>query len=675
MTTWIVTDGTPGSGPRVAVKDLIDMAGLPTTAASRPVADRAGPAERDAPCVAGLRAAIDAGQARFVGKTNLHELAYGITGINAAFGTPVNPLDPLRMPGGSSSGSGVAVAAGEADIAYGTDTGGSIRIPAACCGITGLKTTWGRIPLDGVWPLAPGLDTVGPMARDVAGVAAGMALLEPGFTVASEAPRSVGVLTIDADPRITAAIDDALRRAEFDLVPVTIPDLEKIMAASFTVLDAQAWQSNQDLFAAAAGQIGGDVRDRLERAGTITPAQVTSAQAVLAGWRETLDGLWRRVDMLAAPSLLGFPPLLDEVHLLWKLRMLTSPVNVAGVPALALPVPIRGRDAGPIPANVQLIGPHNSEERLLAAGARIERAVLPAQYFPRSPPRARDPCLLPRHSSAPSSLPPSSLRGQGRALRLALRSRLICLRRICRRQRGQPPGAIIAQADGMAQESKIPVFSEQFRQSLVQRRVLVLDGVLDDDNGTVLAAQLLTLADEDPDADVALWINSPGGSVPSMLAIRDVMRLIPCDVATLAFGIACSAGQFLLSAGTKGKRYALPHSRILMHQGSAGIAGSAVEVELQAADLRLTRDTVLGLIAEDTGQPMERIFEDSRHDHWYTAPEARDYGFVDAIAGTFAQVMPARKRPFGLRPTASTASSPGSPSTAGSVARSTGGAA
>jgi ATP-dependent Clp protease protease subunit len=227
----------------------------------------------------------------------------------------------------------------------------------------------------------------------------------------------------------------------------------------------------------------------------------------------------------------------------------------------------------------------------------------------------------------------------------------------------------------MAQESKVPVFTEQFRLSLVQRRVLVLDGVLDDDNGTVLAAQLLTLADEDPDTDVALWINSPGGSVPSMLAIRDVMRLVPCDVATLAFGIACSAGQFLLSAGTKGKRYALPHSRILMHQGSAGIAGSAVEVELQAADLRLTRDTVLGLIAEDTGQPLERVFEDSRHDHWYTAPEAREYGFVDAIAETFIQLMPARKRPFGLRPTASTAGSAGSASTASTANSSAGGAA
>jgi len=203
----------------------------------------------------------------------------------------------------------------------------------------------------------------------------------------------------------------------------------------------------------------------------------------------------------------------------------------------------------------------------------------------------------------------------------------------------------------MSQESKTPVFSAQFRLSLLQRRVLVLDGPLDDDNGTLLATQLLTLADEDPDADVALWINSPGGSVPSMLAIRDVMRLIPCDVATLAFGIACSAGQFLLSAGTRGKRFALPHSRILMHQGSAGIGGSAVEVELQAADLRRTRDTVLGLIADDTGQPFEKIFEDSRHDHWYTAPEARDYGFIDAIAETFASLLPSPRRPFGLRPT------------------------
>jgi ATP-dependent Clp protease, protease subunit len=200
----------------------------------------------------------------------------------------------------------------------------------------------------------------------------------------------------------------------------------------------------------------------------------------------------------------------------------------------------------------------------------------------------------------------------------------------------------------MAEEGKIPVFGGEARRELYQQRVLVLDGPLDDDNGTLLATQLLALAAEDAASDIALWINSPGGSVPSMLAIRDVMRLIPNDVATLALGLACSAGQFLLSAGTPGKRRALPHARILMHQGSSGIGGSAVDVEVQADDLRHMRDTVLGIIAGDTGQSVDRIFEDSLHDHWYTAEEARAYGFVDEVVSDFAQVSPRRRRPAGL---------------------------
>jgi len=191
-------------------------------------------------------------------------------------------------------------------------------------------------------------------------------------------------------------------------------------------------------------------------------------------------------------------------------------------------------------------------------------------------------------------------------------------------------------------------FTPAMRERLLHERILVLDGVLDDDNGTLLATQLLTLAADDPRADVALWINSPGGSVPSMLAIRDIMNLAPCDVSTLALGLACSAGQFLLSAGAPGKRCALPHARILMHQGSSGIGGSAVEIELQADDLRHTRDTVLGLIATDTGQSLERIFEDSLHDRWYSATEALDYGFIDAIVGSFSDVMPDRARTVGI---------------------------
>src|SRR6476620_6241662 len=195
----------------------------------------------------------------------------------------------------------------------------------------------------------------------------------------------------------------------------------------------------------------------------------------------------------------------------------------------------------------------------------------------------------------------------------------------------------------MANDDKTPLFSERVREQLLLRRILVLDGVLDDDNGTLLATQLLTLAAEDPGSGVALCINSPGGSVPSMLAIRDVMRLVPNDISTLALGLACSAGQFLLSAGTKGKRWALPHARILMHQGSSGIGGSAVDVEVQAGDLRHMRDTVLGLIAADTGQPVDRVFEDSLHDRWYTAEQARQYGFIDGIVSDFSQVVPRRR--------------------------------
>ncbi|MGC0415576.1 ClpP family protease [Embleya sp. AB8] len=196
----------------------------------------------------------------------------------------------------------------------------------------------------------------------------------------------------------------------------------------------------------------------------------------------------------------------------------------------------------------------------------------------------------------------------------------------------------------MSDDSTAKFFPERTRQDLYSRRVLLLDGPLDDDNGALLTTQLLTLAAEDPAADIALWIHSPGGSVPAMLAIRDVMRVVPCDVSTLVLGIAYSAGQFLLSAGTPGKRRAMPHARVLMHQGSAGIAGTAVDIELQANDLRHTRDTVLGLIAQDTGQPVERIFEDSLHDRWYTAQEALDYGFVDVIVQEFEEIAPRGSR-------------------------------
>lgn len=166
---------------------------------------------------------------------------------------------------------------------------------------------------------------------------------------------------------------------------------------------------------------------------------------------------------------------------------------------------------------------------------------------------------------------------------------------------------------------------------LFEQRTIVLSGPLVDDNTLRLCSALLVLAADDPDADIRLLINSPGGSVPGMLAIRDCMRTIPNDVSTINLGMAYSAGQFLLSAGTKGKRYTMPHGRVLLHQGSAGIGGTAMDIAIQADDLRQTRDTVLACVAEDTGQPLERIESDSRRDRWFSATEALAYGFVDAI--------------------------------------------
>ncbi len=364
--TWITRSGT-GPGLRVAVKDLIDVAGWPTTAGCRAVAEGAEPAGADAACLAGVRAAEEGKEAAVVGKTNLHELALGVTGINPWFGTPVNPLDPRRVPGGSSSGSAVAVATGEADVGLGTDTGGSVRIPAACCGVVGLKTTWGRIPVAGVRPLAPGLDTVGPLARDVAGVAAGMALLEPGFAVAASSPAAVGRLRLRAAPEVDAAVDAALAAAELDVTDVELAGWAAAGQAALVQLGAEAWRANGHLV--AGGGLGADVAARLRAGAATTAAELEAAAAVAAAWAAEVVRLWRRVQVLALPTLLDLPPRLEDAEAMMTIRA-TIPVNLAGLPSLALPVPAR-----PMPASLQLVGPAGAEEALLAVGRRVEAAV------------------------------------------------------------------------------------------------------------------------------------------------------------------------------------------------------------------------------------------------------------------------------------------------------------
>ncbi len=168
-------------------------------------------------------------------------------------------------------------------------------------------------------------------------------------------------------------------------------------------------------------------------------------------------------------------------------------------------------------------------------------------------------------------------------------------------------------------------------ERLLAERIIFLGTQVDDDIANRLCAQILLLAAEDPTKDINLYINSPGGSVSAGMAIYDTMVLAPCDVATYAMGMAASMGEFLLAAGTKGKRFALPHARIMMHQPSAGIGGSAADIAIQAEQYALTKKEMNRLNAEFTGQSVERIEADADRDRWFTAPEALEYGFVDHI--------------------------------------------
>jgi ATP-dependent Clp protease protease subunit len=173
---------------------------------------------------------------------------------------------------------------------------------------------------------------------------------------------------------------------------------------------------------------------------------------------------------------------------------------------------------------------------------------------------------------------------------------------------------------------------------LLRERIIFLGQPVDDTIANQICAQLLLLAAEDPTRDINLYINSPGGSVTAGMAIYDTMTFVECDIATYAMGLAASMGQFLLSAGTRGKRYALPHARILMHQPSAGIGGTASDIAIQAEQFKLTKREMAELIAEHTGQPVEQIQADSERDRWFTAQQALEYGFVDHVVSRVAQM-------------------------------------
>ncbi|HWL46431.1 MAG TPA: amidase, partial [Sphingomonadaceae bacterium] len=246
-----------GDGLRVAVKDSIDIAGHATQGGSAALAD-APPAARNADVV---QAILDAG-CRIVGKANMHELAYGVTGINGWTGTPVNPFYPDRIPGGSSSGSAVAVAAGLCDFALGTDTGGSIRTPAACCGIFGLKPSFGRVSRVGAHPAASSLDCIGPFAADIPMIERAMAIIDRTFA-AAPAPATIrlGRVACPADAPVEAAFNAALAEAGADIMPVSLPGMAAAFAANIAIIGAETWAAFGYLTASDA--MGADVKARL----------------------------------------------------------------------------------------------------------------------------------------------------------------------------------------------------------------------------------------------------------------------------------------------------------------------------------------------------------------------------------------------------------------------------
>ena len=173
---------------------------------------------------------------------------------------------------------------------------------------------------------------------------------------------------------------------------------------------------------------------------------------------------------------------------------------------------------------------------------------------------------------------------------------------------------------------------------LLRERIIFLGSVVEDSMANAIAAQILLLSAEDPDKDIYLYINSPGGSISAGMAIYDTMQFVPNDVATVAMGLSASMGQFLLCAGAPGKRYALPHARIMMHQPSGGIGGTATDIRIQAEQIGFTKKKMAELIAFHTGQKPETITADSDRDRWFTAEEAKEYGFVDHVVKTASQI-------------------------------------
>jgi aspartyl-tRNA(Asn)/glutamyl-tRNA(Gln) amidotransferase subunit A len=356
--TIFITELGPGS---LAVKDLFDTAGVRTTYGSPIFADHVP----DTSAEAVVR--LEAAGYSIAGKANLHEFAWGITSENLTFGTVPNPVAPGRVAGGSSGGCAAALAAGLVDSALGTDSGGSIRIPAACCGVAGFKPTHGLVPLDGCFPLAPSFDHAGPMARDVAGCERMLEALVPGFerVEVELADLRVGrAWTERADPLVRVLVEAVA--AGFEPVEVPWPD------GVYPAFQREIVEVHAELYPEHRDRYDPGVAQKMDAARRVTDAQVAAAAAERERYRERIAAL--DVDLLVTPTVpMVAPPVgIGDLALRERMIELTFPWNVVGAPALALPC---GPAEDGLPASVQLIGRPGEDALVLAAGRALSERV------------------------------------------------------------------------------------------------------------------------------------------------------------------------------------------------------------------------------------------------------------------------------------------------------------